>query len=137
METALAYAGYDLAHAWGTHGHDFSVMRAILPDVLRWIWRDWPAPVRAGISGNSTLKEILVSNQSWQLVSDQFKASSGLATSPEGDLVIADGSTVYRLRAGRPPIASFVNAPVIRGQAFDKDRNSLCHSAFSEKDHYY
>jgi hypothetical protein len=34
METALAYADYDLAHAWGTHGHDFSVMCAILPEVL-------------------------------------------------------------------------------------------------------
>jgi gluconolactonase len=87
METALAFADYDVAHAWGTHGHDFSVMCAILSDVLRWIWR--PAPVKAGYSGNSTLKEVLVPNEPWYLVGDGFKDTSGLAMSPKGDLVFA------------------------------------------------
>jgi gluconolactonase len=89
METALAFADYDVAHAWGTHGHDFSVLWAILPDVLRWIWRDWPAPVKAGYSGNSTLKEVLVPNEPWYLVGDGFKNTSGLAMSPKGDFVFA------------------------------------------------
>jgi gluconolactonase len=123
METALAYGDYDLAHAWGTHGHDFSVMRAILPDVLRWIWRDWPAPVKAGYSGNSTLKEVLVPNEPWHLVGDGFKDASGLAVSPKGDLVFADAPnhTIYKVANDRKPVSLLPNAPAIRGIAFDRD----------------
>ncbi|HEY0790371.1 MAG TPA: SMP-30/gluconolactonase/LRE family protein [Chthoniobacterales bacterium] len=123
METALAYADYDLAHAWGTHGHDFSVMRAILPDVLRWVWRDWPAPVKAGFSGNSTLKEILVPGESWQSMGSGFEAASGLAMSPNGDLVFADAPNhiVYKLVDGREAVPLFPDGPAIGGQAFDKE----------------
>lgn len=123
METALAYSDYDLAHAWGTHGHDFSVMRAILPDVLRWIWRDWPAPVKAGLSGNSTLREVLVPAEAWHVVGDGYKAASGLATSPKGELVFADAPdhTIYKLTGDQKPAPLFPNAPAIRGQAFDRD----------------
>jgi gluconolactonase len=123
METALAYADYDLAHAWGTHGHDFSVMRAILPEVLRWIWRDWPAPVRAGFSGNSTLREVLVPGESWQRVADGLKDSTGLAMNPKGDLVFADAPdhAIYKLTNDRKLVPLFPNAPAIRGLAFDQN----------------
>ena len=123
METALAYADYDLAHVWATHGHDFSIMRAILPDVLRWIWRDWPAPVKAGSSGNSTLKEVLVANEPWHLVGDGFGDASGLAMSPKGDLVFADAPrhAIYKLATDGKPVPLFPNAPAVRGIAFDRD----------------
>ena len=41
MERSLAWAGYDVAHTWGTGGHNGKQATAIFPDVLRWLWRDW------------------------------------------------------------------------------------------------
>ena len=33
---------YDLAHEWGDGAHSDAHLGAILPNVLRWIWRDYP-----------------------------------------------------------------------------------------------
>jgi enterochelin esterase family protein len=41
MASALAFAGYDFTVAWGKGFHSARHGRAILPDSLRWLWRDW------------------------------------------------------------------------------------------------
>lgn len=41
MASALAFAGYDHAVAWGKGFHSAKHGRAILPDSLRWLWRGW------------------------------------------------------------------------------------------------
>ncbi|MBL8550098.1 MAG: hypothetical protein JNJ73_08925 [Hyphomonadaceae bacterium] len=35
---------YDVNHAWGEGGHSDAHGGALLPDILRWIWRDAPRP---------------------------------------------------------------------------------------------
>ena len=45
MAAALAYAGYDHEFVIGTGGHSIRHGGAILPDQLRWLWRDHPAVV--------------------------------------------------------------------------------------------
>jgi enterochelin esterase family protein len=42
MAAALKFAGYDYKFELGTGGHSGGQGGAILPDVLRWLWRDWP-----------------------------------------------------------------------------------------------
>src|SRR6266446_1292203 len=42
MAAALKFAGYDYRFELGTGGHSGKQGGAILPDVLRWLWRDWP-----------------------------------------------------------------------------------------------
>ena len=42
MERSLTWAGYDVNHAWGEGGHNSKHATQIFPDVLRWLWRDWP-----------------------------------------------------------------------------------------------
>jgi gluconolactonase len=32
---------YDCTHVWGEGGHSGKHEAAILPDALRWLWRDW------------------------------------------------------------------------------------------------
>ena len=41
MAQSLAYAGYDYMFVPGKGFHNNNHMRAILPDALRWLWRDW------------------------------------------------------------------------------------------------
>ena len=41
MAKSLAYAGYDYRFEYGQGFHSVAHGRAILPDSLRWLWRDW------------------------------------------------------------------------------------------------
>ncbi|MBL9116566.1 MAG: SMP-30/gluconolactonase/LRE family protein [Verrucomicrobiaceae bacterium] len=48
MERSLTWNGYEVAHTWGTGGHNQKHASAIFPDVLRWLWKGYPdQPVRA------------------------------------------------------------------------------------------
>jgi enterochelin esterase-like enzyme len=42
MVAALKEKGYDMTHVFGEGGHSDNHGGAILPDILRWIWRDYP-----------------------------------------------------------------------------------------------
>lgn len=42
LAAALKYAGYDHKLVMGTEGHSGKQGGAILPDSLRWLWRDYP-----------------------------------------------------------------------------------------------
>jgi enterochelin esterase family protein len=42
MAAALKFAGYDHQLVMGDGGHSGKHGGAILPDTLRWLWRDWP-----------------------------------------------------------------------------------------------
>ena len=56
MNRALEFAGYDVRHIWGAGTHNGSQAAAVFPDAMRWLWRDWPAPIRAGEPGNPVLR---------------------------------------------------------------------------------
>lgn len=43
LARSLAYAGYDYTFVRGQGFHNNNHIRAILPDALRWLWRDWRA----------------------------------------------------------------------------------------------
>lgn len=48
MEAALKFKGYDHKVAWGDGGHTGKHGGSILPDSLRWLWRDTPPAPEAG-----------------------------------------------------------------------------------------
>ncbi len=39
---ALTEKGYDVNYAWGMNKHGQKFGGAILPDMMRWLWRDHP-----------------------------------------------------------------------------------------------
>ena len=45
LSSALEYAGYDVKFVAGDRGHDAIHGSAVLPDALRWLWRDWTNPI--------------------------------------------------------------------------------------------
>jgi len=47
MVAALKEKGYDMTHVFGEGGHSDDHGGAILPDILRWIWRDYPGVLTA------------------------------------------------------------------------------------------
>ena len=54
MQSALEYAGYDVRHEWGDGEHNSRHATEIFPQALTWLWRDWPAPIKANPEGKST-----------------------------------------------------------------------------------
>ena len=119
MESALSFSGYDVAHAWGTHGHDGRPGQVIFPDVMRWLWRDYPAPIASGISNNSTLQEITLPGEPWRRISRSFQSAAGLAANPKGEVYLSDAldNNIYRIGAdGKPEV--FAREGGIMGEAF-------------------
>jgi gluconolactonase len=89
MERALTFAGYEVAHAWGEGGHDAKHATAVFPDALRWLWKDWPAPVKSG-PGSRQLQDILMPGEGWVLVGGGYKGAEGPACDAEGAVVFND-----------------------------------------------
>ncbi len=124
MESALSFAGYEVAHAWGTHGHDDKPGQRIFPDVMRWLWHDYPKPVSQGVSTNSTLQEIELPGEDWQKISHSFQAATGLAANPQGEVFLSDtpAATIFRLGVdGQTTIAFRSLTSRVTGEAFGPD----------------
>jgi len=121
MERALTFAGYEVEHAWGDGGHNGAHGTAIFPDAMRWLWKDWPQPVKAGRSRNGMLNEILAAGEGWQAVSGDWTAVSGLASDAKGELWFHEGAQAQRLGADgqAAPVSTQGKQP--SGQAFGPD----------------
>ena len=89
MERALTFAGYEVNHAWGEGGHSGEHGTQIFADVMRWLWKDWPAPVKAGL-GSKQMQEVLIPGEGWKLVADGLKSTRGLAANAKGEIFCAD-----------------------------------------------
>ena len=105
MESALKFAGYEVAHAWGNHGHTNRPGQVIFPDVMRWLWRDYPAPIKAGVSNNTTLQELTSPDQGWRQIPRSFEAAAGLTANAKGEIYLSDASAkvIYRLGVDSNP----------------------------------
>jgi sugar lactone lactonase YvrE/enterochelin esterase-like enzyme len=89
MERALRFAGYEVNHVWGEGGHNGKHATEIFPDAMRWLWKDWPKPVKAG-KGSPPLQEILVEGEDWELVGDGYKFTEGPAANEKGEVFFND-----------------------------------------------
>ncbi len=55
MVAALTEKGYDLNFTWGVGTHSNKQGGAILPEMMRWLWRDYPRPDDALVTANRGL----------------------------------------------------------------------------------
>lgn len=85
MERSFVFAGYEVNHVWGEGGHNGKHATEIFPDAMRWLWKDWPAPVKAG-QGSPQLQEILLPGEEWQLVAEGYQFTEGPAVNAQGEV---------------------------------------------------
>lgn len=68
VAAALKYAGYDYQFVVGQGGHDGRPGSQIFPTVLRWLWRDYPAPIKANLTNGQPVTQLLAPGEEWQRV---------------------------------------------------------------------
>jgi sugar lactone lactonase YvrE/enterochelin esterase-like enzyme len=123
MERALVFSGYEVDHVWGEGGHNGKQAGAIFPDAMRFLWRDWPQPVRTGETKNAFLKEILLPGEGWKLVSDGYKGTEGTAVNAQGEVFFNDvpNSKTYRIGLDGTVVPFLDDSKRGDGQAFGPD----------------
>jgi sugar lactone lactonase YvrE len=92
MLSALEFAGYDVNHAWGDGGHNGKHATAVFPDALRWLWRDYPAPIvpNADKKSRQAIMEILIPGEDWHIVGGIYKFTEGPAVNSRGEVFFTD-----------------------------------------------
>jgi gluconolactonase len=99
MFRALTFAGYEVTARWGEGGHNGKQGTALFPEAMRYLWKDWPAPIKVGSSKNQMLSDLLIPGLDWELVGEGYKFTEGPSAGPSGEVVYQDipNSTTYKV----------------------------------------
>jgi len=90
MDKALKFSGYDYKFSIkeGRHGAGWRVLFA---DGMRYLWKDWPSPINPGSSA-PRVNDIIISQESWQLVDQGYFYAQGPACNSKGEVYFIDVS---------------------------------------------
>jgi gluconolactonase len=122
MERAFRFAGYEVNHSWSEGGHNDRHAREIFPEAMRWVWKDWPKPVKAG-AGSTQMQEILIPDEPWKLVADGYKFTEGPAANSKGEVFFNDipNSKTYKIGVDGKVTLFVADSKQGNGQAFGPD----------------
>lgn len=123
MERSLIFAGYEVQHVWGEGAHNGRQGTAIFPDAIRWLWKDWPAPVKNGVTKNNTLTDLLLPGEGWQLVGDGYRSTEGPAVNAKGEVFFTDSpnNKIYKVGLDGKVSQFIADSKRGSGQAFGPD----------------
>jgi len=92
LASALKFAGYDATFVTGTEGHNMRQGGPLLPEALRWLWRDYPKPIAKPVSTapRHIVTEILDPSKDWEVVSRGHRFTEGPAVNAKGEVFFTD-----------------------------------------------
>jgi enterochelin esterase-like enzyme/sugar lactone lactonase YvrE len=107
MYEAMEFAGYDAKLVIGTGAHDMKQGGAIMPEALRWLWRDYPKPIVAGRPSamgqpgwdpRGAPYGVIEPGKAWQQVGETYKSVTSPAGDKQGNVFFADplGNRIYK-----------------------------------------
>lgn len=103
LHLALQHAGYDDYLTIGTEAHNSKHGAAILPDALRWVWKDWDKPIAKPLNGprHFLTNNVVIPDKGWEVVSQGHKFTEGPAVDPEGNVYFSDveASRIHKIGA--------------------------------------
>ncbi|MFN0121657.1 MAG: alpha/beta hydrolase-fold protein [Blastocatellia bacterium] len=128
MAAALEFAGYDVKLVVGDEGHNMRHGGQVLPDALRWLWRDYPQPIvvreppppsfprppqAANVNPNTprpamppggprgAVFAIVSVDKPWEQVAGTYQSTASPAADKEGNVYFADpaASRIYKTDA--------------------------------------
>jgi len=135
MNAALTFSGYDHKFEY-YEGEAHSTRKAseAMPDILRWLWRGYPAPIpqnapqpapvppgRAGAANRPPMfrqpaYNVVSPDKPWEAVPGDYGSAGSIAVSKTGDVFFADpkANRVYRIGADGKPTVFRQNAGGVR-----------------------
>lgn len=100
MADAFQFAGYDFQYVLGDEGHNARQGGAILPDALRWLWRDYPKPVQSSVTpSGQPVMEVLDPAEKWEQIEGTYGFTEGPADDGRGNVYFTDfpNNRIYRI----------------------------------------
>ncbi len=92
MQKALEFSGYEVSHVWGDGAHNSKHGGAIMPEGLRWLWKDHgKAPLKPNVNERQPVQRVILANENWQLVSEGHRFTEGPTAAGNGEVYFADG----------------------------------------------
>ncbi|MEL7338357.1 MAG: alpha/beta hydrolase-fold protein, partial [Planctomycetota bacterium] len=103
MLSALNFAGYEVQHVWGTGGHNGKHGTAIMPDAMRWLWKDHGTEIKRGQFDNVRIP-VLIPGEHWQIVDTSANVSKGKVSKANHFQASAKSALgIYVKQAGQRP----------------------------------
>lgn len=92
MDRSLKWAGYEVEAIWGDGAHDGKQGSAILPDALRWLWKNHGTNPVATHSDRTQANAARWADlsQGWELVSDGHGNTEGPCVNAAGEVFFTD-----------------------------------------------
>lgn len=92
MARSLEWSGYETTFVKGTEAHNSRHGSAVLPDAMRWLWKDFPKPVSRPVnkSDKHYLAAALIEGKDWELVSSGHRFTEGPAVDKQGQVFFTD-----------------------------------------------
>jgi gluconolactonase len=99
MDKALKFSGYDYQFLLLKGGHGVG-WKDHFAEAMRFLWKGWPSPVKAGLSA-PRIRDIILPEEGWQLVKGDFHDIRGAACNSKGEVFFTDMSMnkIYRIAA--------------------------------------
>jgi sugar lactone lactonase YvrE/enterochelin esterase-like enzyme len=122
LERSLTFAGYEHDHVWGEGGHNGKQGTQVFPDAMRFLWKGWPEPVKAG-AGSPQLQDILIPGEGWQVAWEGGKFTEGAAANARGEVFFTDipNSKSYQIGLNGQATEFMADTKKGNGQAFGPD----------------
>lgn len=121
MQRSFAFAGYEHSFVWGEGGHNGKHGTAVFPDAMRYLWKGWPEPVKKG-QGSPQLKDILIPGEEWQIASEGYKGTEGVAVNAKGEVFFNTGGMKKTMKLVEGKAVTFVEDNQLGdGQRFGPD----------------
>lgn len=95
LKRSLEFAGYDVNWVWGTGPHSGKHGAQVFPDAMRWLWRDYPAPVTAKPNPNFSpfFNEVIPEDSRWTRTAETLGKPAAIFAAPGNAVYCVDRET--------------------------------------------
>ncbi len=121
MLSALTWNGYEVNYAWGEGGgHDSKHTITILANALKWLWKDYPAPVQTHKSQTPRINPT-IEGEAWKEIKLNALKADRLTINKVGEVFFSDKQSIYKLSTTGSPIAFAKLKDEVGGISFNED----------------
>ena len=126
LMASFEYMGYDAKLVLGNEGHNSAHGASILPDALRWLWRDYPNRITTPRppDGREWATNIVKPDKDWEVVAVPMRRPKALAADHDGNVFVGDGESrrIYKIaRDGTKVTPAVPNTEPIDAMAIGAD----------------